>query len=183
MLRRAAPWLLILAMTALGYAQFGALLRFERQRAAAQRAIKLRLKQGVPEEELTTFTLTGAQLRGLHWVKPEREFRLADGRMFDVVHRKDLPDGTVLLRCIADHQETALFAGLKEHVARDLEGRAPGTRERVVHLLLGLAGPPTGPALPVCGADAVDLPGVRDGVPSEGWTLEHLRPPELPAVG
>ncbi len=183
MLRRAAPWLLLLAVTALGYAQFAAMLGFTLQRAAVQRAIKLRLKQGVPEEELSTFTLTAAQLRGLRWVKPGREFRLDDGRMFDVVYRHDLPDGTTVLRCIADHQETALFAGLKEHVARDQERRAPGTRERVLHLLLGLVGPPAGPAVPDLRANGLDHPDARCGTPSDGWATAPAPPPEAPVHG
>lgn len=127
-----------MALMALGYAQFGALLRFELQRAGIQRAIKLRLKQGVPEEELTTFTLTAEQWRALRWVKPGREFRLPDGRMFDVGRRAEGPAGTVVLHCIADHQETALFAGLKEAVARDLEGRVPEAKDRVQQLLRSL---------------------------------------------
>lgn len=178
MLRRAAPWLLLTALLALGYAQFGALLRFEQQRASIQRAMKLRLKQGVPEEELTTFTLTAEQWRGLRWVKPGREFRLTDGRMFDVVHRTVRAHGVVVLQCIADHQETALFAGLKEAVARDLEGRVPRSRERVVHMVLDLGRPSEGPAIPAQAASAQAWPSASVRSPADGWIADRTPPPE-----
>lgn len=183
MLRRASPWLLFVALMALGYAQFGALLRFEHERAAIQRAIKLRLKAGVPEEELTTFTLTAEQWRGLRWVKPGREFRLPDGRMFDVVRRADGPDGTVVLRCIADHEETALFAGLKEAVARGMDGRAPRSRERVVYVVLHLARPPEGVVLPERSAGPQFWPQAPHRMPADGWITDRTPTPERPAHG
>ena len=183
MLRRAAPWFLLMALLALGYAQFGALVRFEQERATIQRSIKLRLKQGVPEEELTTFTLTSDQWRGLRWVKPGREFRLPDGRMFDVVRRADGPDGNIVLHCISDHQETALFAGLKEAVARGLDGPVPGSRERLVRVVMDLGRPSEGPALPVRGAFAQAWPPVLHPVPVDGWITDRTPPPERPVHG
>ena len=183
MLRRAAPWFLLMALLALGYAQFGALVRFEQERAAIQRAIKIRLKQGVPPEELTTFTLTKDQWRDLRWVKPGREFRLPDGRMFDVVRRTVRPDGTTELHCIADHQEAALFAGLKEAVARGLDGRAPRSRERVVHVVLHLGRPPEGVALPERSAGPQFWPQAPHRMPADGWITDRTPPPERPAHG
>lgn len=132
----------MLLIAALAYAQIGFFLRYECLRVATQRAIKNRIRQGLPLEQLTPFRMSEQEWRALEWVKPEREFRLADGAMFDVV-RVGVKDGEVHALCIADHAETGLFEGLKEHVRRQLEGGDPehGPSAQVHRLFAGLQPP------------------------------------------
>ncbi len=176
--RSAALPALFAALLAMGYAQFGALVRFEVDRVALQRAMKLRLKQGVAEEELTTFTFTEQEWRGLHWVKAGREFRLADGRMFDVVRQVAAPSGHLRVQCIADHQETALFAGLEQAVEHAQQGGAPKGRDRVIELLSTMH------PCPQAEAPAWPATGRHSGIPLAcGLLSGHSDPFELPPQG
>jgi hypothetical protein len=56
--------------------------------------------------ELTQFELTPEKMSALEW-EDEKEFVL-DGQMYDVVEMKS-DSGTISLKCIPDHKETALI--------------------------------------------------------------------------
>lgn len=81
------------------------------ERISIRQAIKQRIKAGVPEGERLVFRFTDQELDALDWEEEGREFR-RNGRMYDVVERHQLADGTVELSCIDDDQETRLFARL-----------------------------------------------------------------------
>ncbi|MBK7944062.1 MAG: hypothetical protein IPJ85_01585 [Flavobacteriales bacterium] len=143
MSRWMAHVMIALALLALGYAQVGYFLRYEAQRISIQRGIKDRIRKGLPPEKLTPFSMSKQEWEALHWVKPGREFRLDDGRMFDVVTVSEL-DGHVEATCVADHEETELFAGLREHVRRNMEGHDArnGPSAQVNRLIMALCMPP-----------------------------------------
>ena len=133
----------VLVTAALCYAQMGYLLRFEAQRVLVQRSIKDRIRKGVPKEQLTRFVMPRTEWEAMNWVKPAREFRLPNGDMYDVVYLQEKNDVIDAL-CIHDRDETLLFAGLKEHVRRTLDGPDPrgGTRDRIMRMLVQLDLPP-----------------------------------------
>ena len=108
--------------------QLGFLASFEWQRRAVKQEIKMRLKAGVPQNERTPFQITEAQYAALDWVKPQREFRL-NGRFYDVVELKAQTDGTLLLSCIDDRQETELFAQISEIVDLAMGTRGMGRQQ------------------------------------------------------
>ncbi len=133
----------MLLIVALGYAQFGFFLRHEAQRVLIQRSIKERIRKGLPKEKLTPFRMSVQEWEALDWVKPKREFRLADGSMFDVVS-VSVKDDLVEATCVADHEETELFAGLREHVRRNMEGHDAENdpSAQVNRLIMALCMPP-----------------------------------------
>ncbi|MBP6391334.1 MAG: hypothetical protein KA175_03610 [Flavobacteriales bacterium] len=108
--------------------QLGFLASFEWQRRAVKQEIKMRLKAGVPQDERTSFQVTEAQYAALDWVKPEREFR-SNGRFYDVVELRTQADGTLLLSCIDDRQETELFVQLSDLVELAMGTRGQGRQQ------------------------------------------------------
>ena len=82
------------------------------ERISIRHAVKQRIKAGVPEGERVVFRFTDQDVDALDWEKEGREFR-RNGRMYDVVERRQLADGTIELSCIDDDQETRLFARLE----------------------------------------------------------------------
>jgi hypothetical protein len=165
---------------AICYAQFGYHLRFEAQRKAVQRGIKERIRKGLPKDMLTAFRMTEAEWAALHWEKPGREFRLPDGRMYDVIEVTHVR-GMVEAWCIHDREETHLFAGLREHVRRLLEGDDPeqGPAAQVQRLIAGMLPPAPGRGTHVPGG----IPIVRaDGAVcgcSDGYLTLWSPPPEV----
>lgn len=173
----------VLVMGSLAYAQFGFQLRFEAQRKAVQRGIKDRIRKGIPMEELTVFRMPLTEWRALQWVKPGREFRLASGDMYDVVHLHE-QDGRVEAHCVHDVAETHLFAGLKEHVLQLLDGGGPatGSRAQVAKLVLRLHIPPEPfvlPPLPPFPFGFLPMAGPT----AEGCTTPLDPPPRAPGMG
>lgn len=144
-LRLVVVWTIV---SGLLYAQVGFMLRYEAQRASIQRGIKDRIRQGIPVEELTRFSMPAAEWKALNWVKPKREFRLQNGDMYDVVHVA-IHDDMVDALCVHDRDETLLFAGLKDHMRRIMDGPDPetGGRSQIARLLAQLDIPPSGLAL------------------------------------
>lgn len=139
-LRMVVLWVIV---SGLLYAQVGFMLRYELQRVGIQRSIKDRIRQGIPQEELTRFNMPVAAWEALNWVKPKREFRLPNGDMYDVV-RVTITEGTVDALCVHDKDETQLFAGLKDHMRRIMDGPDPdsGGRALVARLIAWLDMPP-----------------------------------------
>lgn len=169
----------VMVIAALSYAQFGFFLRHEAQRLAIQRSIKDRIRKGLPMEKLTPFRMTEQEWEALDWVKPKREFRLADGSMFDVV-TVNVRGGEVDALCIADHEEAELFKGLKEHVRRHMEGNDAehGPTAQVQRLITGMEAPTQDVRLRM----PVRLPIVRaDGSvqrTSTGYVISWSPPPK-----
>lgn len=88
----------------------GGFIAFELSKKQVKKAIKLKLKAGVPKNELVTFNISSAQYKKLQWVKKDKEFKLGK-EMFDVVTRTEDKEKITLV-CINDKQETELFKQL-----------------------------------------------------------------------
>ncbi len=88
----------------------GGFIAFELSKKQVKRSIKLKLKAGVPENELVTFNITSKQYKSLQWIKKDKEFKLGN-EMFDVVTRTEEMEQITLV-CINDKQEAELFKQL-----------------------------------------------------------------------
>ncbi len=97
----------------------GVFLLLKLRQQEIKQEIKMRIKAGVPESELTVFKFDDHQLATLKWVD-DHEFIL-DGQMYDIV--KTSQDGDILVyHCLHDKQETIIFKNLNRMVADELGG-------------------------------------------------------------
>lgn len=86
----------------------------------------MKIKAGVPEDELTLFYYSKANKDEFDW-KHSREF-CHRGVMYDVVREENPEPGVRLLYCVTDHQETLLFGNLKMLVTQQ-EQNHPATKK------------------------------------------------------
>lgn len=75
-----------------------------------RKEVKLKIKKGVPKDELFYFTSKNPQTE-FHWIKPDKEFEL-NGHLYDVVRTKILRNHSIELACVDDWQEAQLFQNL-----------------------------------------------------------------------
>ena len=118
----------ILLIAVMGWQVVGS-VPFLVERAQLRKEIKHRIKAGVPDEERVRFSFSVKAYDRLDWFEPGKEFML-HGRMYDIVERTRLHDGTILLECIDDVQETMLFASLDQAVRGGMEMKTAGRTER-----------------------------------------------------
>lgn len=93
----------------------------------------MKIKAGVPEDELTLFYYSDANKHEFDW-KHSREFS-HNGVMYDVVREENADQGIRVLHCVTDHQETLLFGKLKILVTQQ-EQNHPATKR--ANTLLGM---------------------------------------------
>jgi len=92
--------------------------------------IKQRIKQSIPQEELTIFTLTEAQYKNLDWVE-DHEFRL-NGDMYDVVRKNTDDKGSIVMYVINDKKEKEVFTNLEQQIEDNLENTTTGKNVKKV---------------------------------------------------
>lgn len=124
-----------IALALLIFHFMGSQLLFHIQRSQVRKEVKLRIKQGVPEEQMLIFRFSTAApgLQNLQWENPH-EFRFR-GRMYDVV-RQHTANDSIYLYCIDDQQETRLFATLSELVDNQLNQGPAREQQQVASLVL-----------------------------------------------
>lgn len=98
-----------------------------------RKEIKMKIKRGVPENELTLFYYSEDNRHEFDW-KHSREFNHS-GVMYDIVREENPEPGVRLFYCVTDHQETLLFGNLKILVAHQ-ERNHPATKK--ANTLLGM---------------------------------------------
>lgn len=98
-----------------------------------RKEIKMKIKAGVPENELTLFYYNEANKHEFDW-KHSREFN-HHGVMYDVVREEIAAQGIRILHCVTDHQETLLFGNLKILVSQQQKNH-PATKK--ANILLGM---------------------------------------------
>ena len=112
---------------------------FRVQQYQIRREIKLKIKNGVPEDELVLLKLhkNAPEKRSnlMLWLF-KKEIRL-DGKMYDVVRQEEHGD-TVWHFCILDEQETVLFASLDNQIRQEMNHN-PAKNERSTKLLRSLS--------------------------------------------
>jgi len=97
----------------------GTFVVFQLERKAIRKELKMRIKEGVPEGELSEFRFTSDQYHQLEWRK-SNEF-VWQGHFFDVVKSRKDVNGNFILKCISDRQEDKLFADLGNSIATYLD--------------------------------------------------------------
>lgn len=117
--------LLMLVQTA------GPMLVFSIQQQQVRREIRHRIKAGVSEDQLVHLAIPvslekkpNSRFRRMH----SREFRF-DGHMYDIVRQKQIGD-TTFYACIADDEETALFANLQQMIRDEMQHNPERQRQR-----------------------------------------------------
>ena len=95
-------------------------LIFKIQQYQVREAMIERIKEGVPDEELTLLKIPQAseQAGYIFQLIYDREFRY-EGKMYDIV-RREIHGDTTWYYCISDEAETVLFANLNEVVNREV---------------------------------------------------------------
>jgi len=109
-------------------------LMFRLKQAEIRKQIKMAIKAGVPDEELTVFRLTDSNAGDFEWIH-SREFRFR-GMMYDVVREEAGTDGERVLHCVTDVQETRLFCKLDEAARKAAGSHAAHTAAS--HMLMSL---------------------------------------------
>lgn len=123
--------LVIILLSALCFNSLGYFVMHSYLKAGIRSAVKMQIKEGVPDSELVNIIYSESNAAEFQW-KHEREFCYR-GKMYDIVTRENLSDGNVLFQCVSDEQETALFKNLNRIVNNSLNGNAKNTQ--AFHLL------------------------------------------------
>ncbi|QNR25746.1 hypothetical protein [Croceimicrobium hydrocarbonivorans] len=107
-------------------------LFFQIQRQQIRRAVKTRIKTGVPQKELHALKINNENTREFHWVN-DHELRY-NGSMYDVVREENRPSERILW-CIEDREEEALFVQL-DQICRLQYHSGPAKEERQMAQLM-----------------------------------------------
>lgn len=103
--------------------------------------MKLKIKAGVPEDELKIIIFSQSNAREFSWIH-SREFRYK-GTMYDIVYETKDNSGSRVLHCVTDHQETVLFANLSKLVKQTTEGHSShNTAQKLLNQFYGGLFPP-----------------------------------------
>lgn len=95
----------------------GFFIHIEIKHSAIKKEIKTALKQSVPIDNLIVFKFDKKEFDNLTWIK-NNEFKF-EGKLYDVVNKR-IDQNTILVECISDTMEDALFQNLEELVNDDL---------------------------------------------------------------
>jgi hypothetical protein len=106
---------------------------FRLQQLSIRHEIKNCLKLGVAEDQLAKIKVTIANRDSLEW-EHDREFRY-HGDMFDVVRISAYND-TIIYYCIADKNETLLFARLDEMTWKQVNANGNGKQLKNIFRIL-----------------------------------------------
>ena len=114
----------ILLLCIFSFNLVGLFFIFKAQQYQVRQEIKQHIKKGIPENELTQIIVTPENKNQLNW-EHEKEFRYKS-EMYDVVKKEIIDGTTILYYCIADNQETTLFANLDEQVKKNMNTKNNG---------------------------------------------------------
>ena len=94
----------------------------------------MKIKAGVPENELAVIVVNRENENELHW-KHSREFKYKDV-MYDVVRKEQSSNESITYYCVTDTQETELFKDLNRIVREDSNSKHDNknTVKRIVDL-------------------------------------------------
>lgn len=100
----------------------GHFVLFKLYQHSIKKEIKRKIKNNVPETELTFFTFSVSDINKIEWEKKGKEFWLR-GNLYDVVKKKETND-SITFYCINDRMEKELFANLEEQINRQMNSNA-----------------------------------------------------------
>ena len=128
----------ILFLVAITFSTIGINILFPLQQHFIKKEIKRKIKHSLPEKELTLITVNSANENQLDW-EDEKEFHYK-GNMYDIVRKKENPDGSITYYCINDTQEKELFINLN-NLVKDKSGK----ENTLMKNMLGVQWIPTSP--------------------------------------
>ena len=160
------------------FQQAGYLVIFKARQYQIRKEIKHRIKAGVPENELILLKIPQALEKSRNPVFQRihaREFRY-DGKMYDIV-RSQVNGDTTWYYCIADVQETRLFANLEELVNQNMHQNPEQKQqnEKLLRLLGAFYYNQSSSPYFVHFADEINAAGYRFSVKT--WAGSPLNPP------
>ncbi|MHB1278563.1 MAG: hypothetical protein ACYC1Q_09195 [Bacteroidia bacterium] len=97
----------------------GIFIVFKVHQTQVRREIKHKIKAGIPESDLHSFSFSTEDYAQLDWERKDIEFQW-NGEMYDIVKSGIITDSIHLL-CVNDKQEKTLFAKLDELIQRKME--------------------------------------------------------------
>jgi hypothetical protein len=109
----------VLLLAAVIFNMTGFFIVFKIEQSIVRKNIKRQIKDGVPNSELHSFTMSISDYENLDWLKAEKEFKF-NNSLFDVVKSTKFKD-SITLQCINDRQELELFARLDQAVQNQME--------------------------------------------------------------
>lgn len=109
-LKRLGVILLSLYVLVVSVKETPSLLIFQFKRSSVQKEIKQKIKNGIPNSQLTPFAIS--DLEKAKWEKPGKEFWL-NKQIYDVI-RIEKKENNILVWCFEDVKERGLFAELKQ---------------------------------------------------------------------
>lgn len=127
----------ILLLLALGLNTSAYYFYLKVRQSKIRKEMKMMIKAGVPEDELTIIYHTETNAHEFSWVH-SREFSYR-GMMYDVVHEESNEPGVRILHCVTDHQETALFVNLNRLVKQTAQSH-PAAKKANVLLSMFMSG-------------------------------------------
>ncbi|MBI2269635.1 MAG: hypothetical protein HYU69_04670 [Bacteroidetes bacterium] len=83
-----------------------------------------KIKNPVPQNDLTVFVFDGDEYKSLEWVE-RNEFRYK-GNLYDVVRKKTDGNGNIVVEVLNDKKEKELIVNLKEQTQQNTENPATG---------------------------------------------------------
>ncbi len=107
----------IFLLTTIGLSITGFFPVFKLLQNRIRKEIKIKIKQGVSEEELHKICFSEGDK--IDWVREGREFRCND-QMFDIV-KQEKENGRIVYLCINDKEEAQLFANLDALVKKQMD--------------------------------------------------------------
>ena len=107
----------IILLIVLAYNLCGVFVVFKYHNYVIRKEMKMKIKAGVPEEELAIILVNAENEYELHW-KHSREFKYR-GVMYDVVRKERKNDNSITYYCVTDTQETQLFEDLNNIVFKE----------------------------------------------------------------
>lgn len=100
---------------------------FKLEQAKIRKAIKHKIKNSIPENQLHEFRFKHPATDVI-WTREGKEFRLHD-RMYDIVRSKREGNFTVFY-CVNDVEETVLFAHLDDFVKKYMQDKSKNSKKK-----------------------------------------------------
>ena len=102
----------------------GHFLAFRASQYSIKKETKRKIKNRIPEKELTVITFRLSEIISINWEEKGKEF-WQNGNLYDVV-RTVKSDSSIHFFCINDTQEKTLFANLEDAINRQMNSEAQG---------------------------------------------------------
>lgn len=116
--------LIVFLFNILGY-----VVVFKISQIQIKKEVKRELKSKIKRSELHLISVNQNDFDQINWVEEGKEFIL-NNKMYDIVKR-ETSGNTILIYCIDDKQEKALFANLEDHISRHISDNKSSSKREI----------------------------------------------------